>query len=214
MSDFWYLMQANISSLGSQASSIYWVPVPISLVFFQLWVLKAWDMFPTRDKHAVSRSWGGTTLIWQRACTQAASALNSSSRQRRIYSFGLLQPPHNYTCNSIPLIITSQATSYPLVPHKEVYFVPGVFKWKKFPALVGFQVTSLCRAVRPISGLSVAQRKQEGEDEKRVKARKALILQRGIHVATRSCLCCVGSGSQLGWMGGTVIICCINQNNS
>jgi len=31
-----------------------------------------------------------------------------------------------------------------------------------------------------------------------VKARTSLILQRGIGVATRSCLCCTGSESQLG----------------
>lgn len=131
-SDFWYLMQANISSLGSQASSVYWIIAPIFLVFFQLWVLKVWDMFPTRDKHAASRSWGGTTLIWQSACTQAASALNSSSRQQRIYSLSLLQPSCNYTRNPTPLIITSQARSYPPVPHKDSYFVPRVFKWKKY----------------------------------------------------------------------------------
>lgn len=68
---------------------------------------------------------------------RAASVLNSSSRQRRIYSLSLLQPPHNYTRNPTPLIITSQATSFPLVPHKEVYFVPGVFKWKKNPSSDG-----------------------------------------------------------------------------
>lgn len=131
MSNFWYLMQANTSSLGSQASIVYWVPAPFSLVFFQLWVLKAWDMFRTRDKHAASRSWAGITLIWQRVRAQAASALNSSNRQQRIYSLNLLQHPHNYTCNPTLLTTTGQATSYTLVPRKGVYFVSGDFKWNK-----------------------------------------------------------------------------------
>lgn len=156
-------VQANISSPWSQDSSVYWVPAPISLVFFQLWILKAWDMFPTRDKHSASRSGGGTTLTWQRTCAQTASVLNSSSRQQRIYSLSLLQPLHNYICNPTPLITTRQARSYPLAPHKVVYFVPGVFQWKTSP---WWDFRSFC-CISPNSGLGVAQGKQGGEDNKR-----------------------------------------------
>lgn len=54
---------------------------------------------------------------------------------------------------------------------------------EKIPALVGFQVTLLCRAATSMSGLSVAEWKQEGGRQKegiQVKSKKkALILQRG-----------------------------------
>lgn len=163
MSDFWYLMQANISSLGSHASSVYWMSAPIFLVFFQWWVLKVWDMLPTRDKHSASRSWGKATLIWQSACTQAASALNSLSRQQRIYSLSLLQPPCNYTRNPTPLIITSQARSNPPVPQKESYFIPIVFKWKKYQLWWDF---TLCRSAEQQNPCLVwVQHRQRGIGE-------------------------------------------------
>lgn len=134
-----------------------------------------------------------------------------------------LQPqpaPCTYTGNPTPTIITQPGNKLPSGPTEGGLFCTWNFHVEKLPAVVGFQDMSLCRAVGSTFGFEksgMGETKRRGYNNKEgieVKARSAPVLQRGICVVARSCLCCLVSGAQLRQMGGIVIICCVNQSNS